>query len=256
MGKFTRLTNYFLFFTVVISLVLSSSSVIANSDITFENDGQMLNFTDTLPFIEYECTLVPALSEQSDNELLGRWEFVSGSFIWYFASHDDIEFFADGWVTEYAFNEPGRFTIIDGNHLSVTGDWDNITYYFTYVISGDVLIITDEDGDRGVWIKAGSAPILFPTVQYNHELLGRWEYVSGECIWYFASDGDIEFFANGRVREYAFNEPGRFTIIDDNHLSATGAWDNITYQFTYDISGDILTITDVNGDRGVWRRVG
>ncbi|MCL2577613.1 MAG: hypothetical protein FWE27_06140 [Defluviitaleaceae bacterium] len=190
--------------------------------------------------------------EQSgdNNSLVGRWEYVSGVFIHYFANDGDIEFFAYGRVIEYAYGEPGRYTIIGDGRMSVEGEQTG-THEFTYSISGDMLTITDHDGDRGTWRRAGT--VNNNVVVEDSSLIGRWEYVSGRYIYYFTNDGDIEFFADGRVIEYAFNESGRYTVFENNRMSVDGEQSG-TYEFSYLIEGDMITITDQDGDSGTWRR--
>ncbi|MCL1884571.1 MAG: hypothetical protein FWF81_12580 [Defluviitaleaceae bacterium] len=92
-------------------------------------------------------------------------------------------------------------------------------------------------------------------VYYSESIVGRWEFVSGSFIYYFASNGDIEFFADGRVAEFAFGEPGEFILLDDGRLRVVGDWFPTTpYYFTFSIDGDMLTITDHSDDYGTWRR--
>jgi hypothetical protein len=97
------------------------------------------------------------------------------------------------------------------------------------------------------------APTSSPDTESN-PLVGRWEYVSGDMSYYFHMGFDIEFFADGRVMEYAYDEPGKYTIIGESRMSAIGDWIRELYFFDFTIVGDILTITDSDGDAGIWRR--
>jgi hypothetical protein len=101
----------------------------------------------------YTLTVRPEGSVgEIDNALVGRWEFVSGTgpYIYYFMTDGEIEFTANGRVTEYAYGEPGTYSV-SGNNLIVYAEWEEFTHYFTYVISGNLLTITDRDGDTGTW---------------------------------------------------------------------------------------------------------
>ncbi|MCL2357975.1 MAG: hypothetical protein FWC70_12625 [Defluviitaleaceae bacterium] len=187
-----------------------------------------------------------------DIELLGRWNFASGTFVFYFASHGDIEFFGDGNVKEYAFGEPGVFQIIDNGRMSVTGEWNpDAEFLFDYMISDDMLSITDRNGATGVWRRAGTNFSAAETA----DLLGQWEFVSGAEIWYFASHDDIRFSANGRVMEYAWGEPGTFSVVEPGRLRVVGEWNpDVVFYFDVEAAENFLAITDHDGNRAVWRR--
>jgi len=188
-----------------------------------------------------------------DVDLLGQWSFVSGTFIFYFASHNDIEFFDDGTVIEHAFGEPGVFEVLPNGRLRVTGEWrpDN-TFYFDFDLSLDILTITDHNGDTATWSRTGT----WATTTDPAYLLGRWEFVSGDSVWYFMSYADIEFFAGGRVMEYAWHEAGRYHVYADGRLSVVGELDpDRTLYFGLEISANLLAITDHDGNRAVWRRI-
>jgi hypothetical protein len=99
-------------------------------------------------------TLAVSRSTTPANPLVGYWDYSSGTgpYIYYFMVDGDIEFFANGRVIEYAYGEPGTYTV-NGNRLIVIGDWDGIAYNFTFTISGDRLTIIDHDGDTGTWLR-------------------------------------------------------------------------------------------------------
>ncbi|MCL1787949.1 MAG: hypothetical protein FWG38_08160 [Defluviitaleaceae bacterium] len=187
-----------------------------------------------------------------DSALVGRWEYVDGSFIYYFASGDDIEFFADGRVKEHAFGEAGQLAVLANGRLRVVGEWGDNAYIFSYELFDNMLTITDSDGDRGTWVRAGTS---IASADMDSDLVGRWEYVEGSFIYYFASGDDIEFFADGRVKEHAFGEPGRLTMLGEGRIRVNGEWDSSAYDFTYRMDGDKITITDRDGDHGTWRKV-
>ncbi|MCL1878631.1 MAG: hypothetical protein FWF80_07220 [Defluviitaleaceae bacterium] len=237
--------------------VLEDQAVIENGEINeneiYENDEPSDNewhpLQETVPTPEPQLeTTEPQVGGFIDIDLLGRWEFVSGTFVFYFASHSDIEFFDDGSVLEHAFGEAGTFEVLPNGQLRVEGEWD--TFYFDFDISGGTLLITDRNGAAATWRRVG---LRIPAGD-SDLLVGRWEFVSGPAIWYFMSYGDVEFFANGRVMEYAWGEPGVFSIVGDNRMSVLGEWSPQTFYFDIEISANLLAITDHDGDRAVWRR--
>ncbi|MCL1787320.1 MAG: hypothetical protein FWG38_04980, partial [Defluviitaleaceae bacterium] len=96
----------------------------------------------------------------------------------------------------------------------------------------------------------------------TNPFVGRWQHVSGPFVYYFANDGDLQFFADGTVLEHAYGEPGRYIVLPDGHLRVIGEWDvdRLSYDsndniFTYRISGDRLTITDSDGHTGTWKKI-
>jgi hypothetical protein len=100
-------------------------------------------------------------------------------------------------------------------------------------------------------LMANNPPQTPETRSTGNSLTGGWEYVSGSYIWFFGSDGAIDFYADGRVTsEYTGN--GRYTITG-NRIRVTWS-SNSVEDFTFGISGNTLTITDSDGDRGTWRR--
>ncbi|MCL2047936.1 MAG: CAP domain-containing protein [Defluviitaleaceae bacterium] len=102
-------------------------------------------------------TPTQAPTPTAEPNLVGRWSFVSApTFLYYFYGGADIEFFADGGVMEYSYNEPGRYTT-RGSNMTVVGEWTD-TYQFTFNIVGDMLYITDSDNDTGIWQRGGSTP--------------------------------------------------------------------------------------------------
>ena len=97
---------------------------------------------------------------------------------------------------------------------------------------------------------------IFPTENNINNLYGLWEFDSGVMISFFGLNGNVEFFDNGTVIEYEFSIGGRF--------EADGRWGDLTvhshlgdiYNFTYNISDDILTITDETyGGYNIYRRI-
>jgi hypothetical protein len=103
--------------------------------------------------------------------------------------------------------------------------------------------------NRGTW-RPGSRT----QISSDDALVGRWVFVSGNNpINYFEWHVDIEFFADGRVLEHSRNEPGTYTVLENNRIAVQGEWSG-TFEFTYEVDGNTLTITDRDGDTGTWQR--
>jgi len=85
----------------------------------------------------------------SGSDLVGEWEYSSGTWVYFFGYSDYIEFFSDGRVIEYDYGEAGRWST-SGSQLTIVGDYSG-TEVFTYNISGNTLNITDRDGDTIVY---------------------------------------------------------------------------------------------------------
>ena len=107
--------------------------------------------------------LIFIISGKTDKELVGKWEWDSGSEIYFFCIYDDIEFLDDGSLIVYdcAFSgESGTWRIGMNNRLIITGNKENNSYNesvleFEYEINGNKLQISDADGDTSVYTKAG-----------------------------------------------------------------------------------------------------
>ena len=77
------------------------------------------------------------VTRDSNRELVGMWELVSnsGMWLWFFEDYGDIQFFSDGSIE-----------ISENGDIIEQSIW-SAEFYFTYTISGDTLIITDDAHD-------------------------------------------------------------------------------------------------------------
>ena len=113
----------------------------------------------TLPPPEHtpppERTPPPKVSENT-HELVGSWELVSGSWIWYFGLSDNILFldYGDGntEVYESEGEEWGIWYIDAAGYLVIIADYTG-DYFFTFNILNGVLTLTDEDGDESTYVR-------------------------------------------------------------------------------------------------------
>jgi len=86
-----------------------------------------------------------------DPDLVGTWMFSGGSVTYFFWDSEFVHFGEDGYVV--ADDEFGVWMIIY-DQLYVTADFGaGATYVFDYEIYGNILYITDEDGDVGQFFK-------------------------------------------------------------------------------------------------------
>jgi hypothetical protein len=209
------------------------------------------------------------------NSIVGTWELVemreyrngrlvdswlmedTGAYMTFVFNRDGTAFMDEGWVQEHFKWETS------GNQLIIIHDNNRDSIEFS-VRRNELRII-----DRNTWGGDVSEEVMvFQRAnsrsgnQRNNNnsgsgtdtggLVGRWQWQSGNYLYYFEFHGDIEFFSDGRVVEYSSDEKGRYTV-NGNRLTVIGEWVG-RHEFTFDISGDRLTITDSDGDRGVWIR--
>ena len=86
-------------------------------------------------------------------------------------------------------------------------------------------------------------------------LIGKWELHSGDFIFFFRYSENIEFKADGTAINHDYEGyTGKWSVTDGNKLTVKSDFGNI-YEFTYQISGDMLTITDDENDSNVFQRV-
>ena len=92
----------------------------------------------------------------NSHELVGSWEYVTGSWIWFFGLSDNIVFldFGDGntEVFESEGEEWGIWYIDTSGYLIIEADYTGY-YVFSYNILNGVLTLTDEDGDESTYVK-------------------------------------------------------------------------------------------------------
>jgi len=90
------------------------------------------------------------------HELVGSWELVSGSWIWYFGLSDNILFldYGDGntEVYESEGEEWGIWYIDATGYLIIIADYTG-EYVFSFNILNGVLTLTDEDGDESTYVR-------------------------------------------------------------------------------------------------------
>ena len=197
-------------------------------------------------------------SENMDPQLIGRWEFDSGMWIWFFGTSNVIEFFADGKVTQMDTDNPGDWETVGVGRLDIyaLNTPNRSMYSFNYILEGDLLTIYDSDGDSATWVREGGTRPNRNTGEIDPALVGRWEFTEGAILFFFAQGDDIEFFDNGKVLEHAYGESGDWYIVGEGSFIVDGDWTGIA-AFTYSLSGidgDTLIITDEAGDSATWRK--
>jgi len=93
---------------------------------------------------------------------------------------------------------------------------------------------------------------VFAQNNTRHQIVGKWEHVSGDWIWFFGDSDIIEFRANGTAINYDEEEAGDWTISAQQLVVVDDDGDR--YVFSFSIRNNILTITDSDGDVGRWER--
>jgi len=109
------------------------------------------------PITSTPVPTTPTPDSAVDRALLGAWELESGDRLWYFGESDVITFFdnEDGTfgVHESEHEEPGVWYINDYKNLVVIGAWIGANE-FTYILTGDSLMLIDRDGDTAHYTRA------------------------------------------------------------------------------------------------------
>jgi hypothetical protein len=105
-----------------------------------------------------------------------------------------------------------------------------------------------------MWVLAIMALVL-PLCVYaqSNTLVGKWEFWSGDDIYFFWQSDNIEFRSDGMVYNYDDDESGKYTAIGGERLRVWS--DDVTYDFVYNIKeNNMLTITDEDDDTAIFRR--
>jgi len=93
----------------------------------------------------------------------------------------------------------------------------------------------------------------------DERLLGEWWLKGGVELYFFGESNFIEFTEHGNgtfgVYEAEYGERGLWHIDSNGNLIIEGEWTG-HHRFTYTISGDDLTLTDIDGDSAHYTRMG
>ena len=197
-------------------------------------------------------TETPISTPVTDSALLGYWENGSGRiFLWVFDEASSVEFLENGTVI--IIQPDGDRSTVSWNHTG-PGAFTANGRHFTYSIDGGVLTITDSANDdwrfnRGENDRGEGSGTVVPVD--DSALLGYWENGSGRIFLFVFNRADsVEFLANGTV---IITENGARNTVDWMH-TGPGAFTADGRQFTYSISGGVLTITDSANDDWVFDR--
>jgi len=85
-------------------------------------------------------------------------------------------------------------------------------------------------------------------------LIGKWEFSSGDGIYYFWESELVEFRTDGTVFSSEDEDSGKWSKSGSDKLTVEDDRGRV-FDFTYQLSGDRLTITDEDNDRGVFQRI-
>ena len=95
--------------------------------------------------------------------------------------------------------------------------------------------------------------ILASACGSDDPLVGKWEFSSGDGTYFFWRSDEIEFKADNTIINHEDDESGTWSKAGSDRLTVRS--DGTVYEFTYQVSGDRLTITDEDGDRGVFQKI-
>jgi len=182
--------------------------------------------------------------QQLENWLIGRWEKLSGDWLFFFWDAEAIDFYDDGTVVERDLETTGTWSV-SGDTLSVLDMYGDLNE-FSLVLDGDQLTLTDDDGDDAVYVRATRDR------RPDTPLIGRWELVSGSFLYFFYDASIVDFYYDGTVIERFDDTVGEWTIAGDDQLSIT--YFNGTRPFTFEVRGNELLITDEHGETDRYRR--
>ena len=183
----------------------------------------------------------------SASGIVGRWEGVD--------SYDDN--------IAVVFHSNGLFEYIELDYIDSDLDLGFDVYlYGQYTVSGNIVTITYDNGDykeflfsvTGNVITLGDDIILTRGFGSAAELLGEWELMSGDVIYFFWRSSDIEFFSDGRVAVYENEEFGIWYPTGELTFSVESA-SGALFTYRYTLSGDTLIIWDEDGDKAEYRRL-
>lgn len=137
------------------------------------------------------------------------------------------------------------------------------------VLNGKVFP-TDKSRVRLITEDLHSSPVVYypegTSLDNSGDLQGIWRFEYGEQLLYFQSDTTIEFLYDGRVRVYYVSESDHYTLLNETTWSLTDGVNLIvegekgmgggtpTYSYTFNIAGEILTITDHADNTAVFRK--
>jgi len=92
----------------------------------------------------------------------------------------------------------------------------------------------------------------------SHELVGSWQYVSGNWIWFFGLSDNILFLdfgdGNTEVFESEGEEWGSWYIDSFGYLIIEADYTG-DYAFTFNILNGVLTLTDEDGDESTYVKI-
>jgi len=88
-------------------------------------------------------------AQASSHQIVGRWEYQSGFWLYFFGDSEIIEFRANGTAISYDEYLAGTWSI-SGQQLTIVYDYGRIEE-FMFSIRNNLLTITDSDGDVGIW---------------------------------------------------------------------------------------------------------
>ena len=91
--------------------------------------------------------LPPAGEIDIDENLIGRWAFESGDYIWFFGTDSEIEFFEDGTIRNHTRNRTAEIISTSMFEFTIRDDAGRTFEFFFFYLGDNTLAIEDEDFD-------------------------------------------------------------------------------------------------------------
>ena len=180
----------------------------------------------------------PSQNVNDNKAPIGTWTYEGATLV---LSHDGT-----GSLTGFDIT----WKLLDAQTLQlIDGDGEKVTLKF--VLNGNTVSFTDEDGETTVWTQKSAAndtPVDEPDVDieitYDAALIGTW----------YMDDAAMVLAANGAGEVYAGDSEGvelEWGTVDGVLVIAFGGEE---YYALYEISGNTLTLTYEDGDVETWTK--
>jgi len=95
-----------------------------------------------------------------------------------------------------------------------------------------------------------------PAINVPSQIVGTWQFLSGRYIYYFGHGNEIIFFADGTVYSYYHDALGSLIATGNGRFAVRWQYpyhsDWLAATYSYTLTSNRLTITDIDGDRAVY----
>ncbi len=253
-------------FICLIFVAIASVCVLIGIDATRQGGGENTTTT-AAPVTVSPTTTEPSTEETTTaepekdlaEELIGKWTDSAGMSGFEFYEGGKASFtYANLAALGISFDgtvDNGTY-ILDGNTLTVTYSIYTATIEKKYEISieDDVLKMTDkEDGKTSSYIRSGTNGNIQPGTtkpSVSDELYGSWENKSMSKSYKF-SGGKVTVTLDGENFDGVYVTEGT-----DITIQYTAYGKKITEKFTFSVTTNTLTLTNMAGSEFIFKRAG